>query len=166
MKWVSTTPSGKFIVKMLCRNGKTEDSLCNPLSWNPDTKFNSILLFVEADETSRGSVLSSPPDGTRFNSIRKAAVLGINIGGDCKSGACKKFSLIDQCTLSYNIETSMEGTRPGGFDFVDADILLIACKCSCGIEFSVYSTSSNTSSRLVSLFLNFLLNHKPLWLIG
>lgn len=166
IKWAGLTSSGDFIVKVLCPNGATEDYKCDPMSWKPDTRTDSFLSFVEVDNDSKEIASSSPPDSTQFSKSRRAAVFGVNIGGDCKSGACKKFNVIDQCTASYDIETSMEGARPGGFDFVDAEILSIACKCSCGIEFYAHSKIMTTSSDLVSLFLEFLINHQPLWLIG
>ncbi|KAF4511004.1 hypothetical protein G6O67_002844 [Ophiocordyceps sinensis] len=136
------------------------------MSWKPDVEVQSDLRFAEADSgvVARRSI--SPPDGTEFSQSRRAAVFGVNIGGGCESGACKRYSRLDLCTLSYDIETSMEDARKGGFALIDADILSIAAKCSCGSEFYTFASEGKRSPELVSEFILFVSDHSPLWLIG
>lgn len=93
-------------------------------------------------------------------------MFGVNIGGDCTSGACKKYSSVGGCTLSYDIETSMKGVREGGFGLVDEEMLSIAAKCSCPVEFYVDRTGALSSSELVSRFVLFVVDHMPTWTIG
>ena len=37
--------------------------------------------------------------------------------------------------MSYDTETSMKNVREGGFGLVDEEILSVAARCSCSLEF-------------------------------
>lgn len=134
--------------------------------WDFPRHEGSRLEFKEADENSKNSTDDSPPDGTVFAASRRASVFGVNIGGDCTPGGCKRFIPIRLCTLAYDIETRMDRNREGGFALNDSAILSIAGKSSCGDEFYVCTYDGRTSTQMVSDLLSYILDHSPLWTIG
>lgn len=166
IRWAGSTASEDFLVLIEAKEGKIERYVCDPLSWAPDVKPTKTLGFVECDRGSGGVISVSPSDSTSMSKSRRAAVFGVNIGGDCTSGACKKYDSIGGCTLSYDIETSTERVRDGTFGLVDEEMLSIAAKCSCLIEFYADRKSTLSSSELVSKFILFVVDHMPLWMVG
>lgn len=166
IRWAGLTGSKRFLVMSVTPRGGTTKYECSPMSWRPDVEPARVLSFVECDKGSDRGVSISPADSTSMAEARRAAVFGVNIGGDCSSGGCKKYDPVEGCTLSYDIETSMENSREGGFALVNEDILSIAAKCSCSKEFYVNKTEGAGCTRLVSDFVLFVLDHMPIWLIG
>lgn len=166
IRWAGLTGSREFVVLTVGRNGSMSKHKCDPMSWKPDIEVKRTLSFVESDSKLSKGISVSPPDSTVMAVTRRAAVFGVNVGGGCSSGACKKYEPIESCTLSYDIETSMENSREGGFALVDEDILSIAAKCSCTTEFYASLPSSSGPRELVSSFVLFVLQHMPMWMIG
>lgn len=166
LRWAGSTGSGKFVVMTVGRDGTVYRHTCDPMSWKPDKEVRRTLRFVESDSRLNKGISASPPDSTVMAAARRAAVFGVNVGGDCTSGACKRYEPVESCTLSYDIETSMENSREGGFALVDEDILSVAAKCSCGTEFYTSSPSGGGPRQLVSAFVLFVMEHMPMWMIG
>nr|POE79007.1 dna polymerase [Quercus suber] len=155
-----------FIVKTQLPDGSGATYACDPLLWEADVLESGVLHFVEQDQNCGATRSLSPPDLSEFSQGRRAAVFGVNVGGDCSSGTCKPYVSRGLCTLSYDIETAMDQSREGGFALVDSRILSIAAKCSCGDEFYTASRTSDTSTQLVSELISYVSMHGPQWLIG
>ena len=166
IRWAGSTGSGEFAIVMVSEDGSLSRHACDPMSWTRDTDVRRTLSFVESNADVNSSVLISPPDSTAMAPDRRAAVFGVNIGGDCASGACKRYIPIEGCTLSYDIETSMENSREGGFALIDEDILSIAAKCSCNTEFYGTMSEAGSPAQLTSSFIAFVADHRPMWMIG
>jgi DNA polymerase elongation subunit (family B) len=166
IRWTGRLASGSFQVIVQSSDGTRRKYECDPFSWLLPHPITNRLRFEEADEGSPVIEACSPPDETVFKEARRASVFGVNIGGDCELGACKKYSSIEACTMAYDIETRMDKTREGGFALIDSDILSIACRCSCGLEFYTSTEDSSSSSEMVSKLLSSMLDHSPLWTIG
>ena len=105
---------------------------------------------------------SSPPDTTVFSKLRRASVFGVNIGGDCTSRACKKYTPLNLCAMVYDIKIRMDKRREGGFALNDSDILSLAGKCSCGEEFYTCARAGRSFTQKVSDLLLYTLEHAPL----
>jgi DNA polymerase elongation subunit (family B) len=166
IRWTGSTASDEFTVVTLTEEGTLKKYVCDPVSWAPDVLPTKVLDFVECDDRRKSKVLISPEDSTSMRQSRRASVFGVNVGGDCSSGACKKYTKMEGCTLSYDIETNMKGVREGGFGLVDEDILSIAAKCSCSEEFYACQSESQSSSMLVSGLITYIIDHMPMWIIG
>jgi hypothetical protein len=166
IRWAGTSAAGVFHVVLESGGGERSKYACDPLSWPLPSSASKRLQFVEADKSSKAIEACSPPDETVFKESRRASVFGVNIGGDCELGACKKYGAVDGCTMAYDIETRMDKTRKEGFALMDSDILSIAAKCSCGLEFYVSADEPASSSEMVSRLLTVMLDHSPLWTIG
>lgn len=111
--------------------------------------------------------LPFPPDTTEFSGPRAMSILGVNIGGDCTTGCAKEYKPVQGCVCAYDIETSMEDCVAGGMSLKDGKILSIAAQCSCGAEFFVSSLGDSvSSSSMCGMFIKFVFDHRPLWLIG
>lgn len=166
IRWAGSTALGNFTVLTVDDAKCTKRYVCTPLSWAPDVKPVEVLSFVESNPRLRSAISISPEDSTSMAESRRAAVFGVNIGGDCTSGACKKYNGMEGCTLSYDIETSMKDVREGGFGLIDEEMLSIAAKCSCSAGFYVDRALAASSSELTSRFIAFVLDHMPMWLVG
>lgn len=166
IRWAGSTASGHFMVVTATEKVCLKRYVCNPMSWRPDAEPTRTLSFVDCDEGSDKGISVSPEDSTSMSQSRRAAVFGVNIGGDCTSGACKKYDAIEGCTLSYDIETSTKSVREGGFGLVDEEILSIAGKCSCSAEFYINRMEAPPSSELVLKFVLFVIDHMLIWMVG
>ena len=166
IRWTGQSASRKFYVVLLSPKGLTLRRECNPLMWSTLCSMQNRLKFEEGDRSSKALIDCSPPDETVFSASRRAAVFGVNLGGDCTSGACKKYKVMRLCSMAYDIETRMDKSREGGFALYDSDILSIAAKCSCGDEFYTHAEEEKGSSQMVSEFIGHSLKHAPLWSIG
>lgn len=165
--WVGTLQAVGVSVWIRDKDTEVSKHLIDPDRWERDSIPKDRLEFVERDDVSLGKIGVCPPDETWGRYDRKAAAFGVNIGGDATPGACKRHTPIYGCVLSYDIETSMKNVRPGAFGLVDSDILSIAASCSCGEEFYTDTTNSEScSSSMVSEFIMYVMDHRPMWTIG
>lgn len=165
--WAGSSARGDFLVKLVSPSGLTNTYECDPVAWARETTVPDYVQCVETVGAESGHRSLLPPTQKYFMDERTASVLGINIGGDCTSGAAKRYDKIDACCMSYDIETSTKNVREGGFALVDSPILSIAIKCSCGESFYTTSVGENaTSKSLISKFFERILEHSPLWLVG
>jgi DNA polymerase elongation subunit (family B) len=166
IRWSGQSASGTFYVISQSAEGRISREECNPSTWTSLCSREDRLKFKEADKSLKATTDCSPPDETAFSAARRAAVFGVNLGGDCLPGACKRYNAVHSCSTAYDIETLMDKTREGGFALYDSDILSIAAKCSCGDEFYTYAEEGRGSSQMVSEFIRYLLEHAPLWTVG
>lgn len=166
IRWAGRCPSGLFYVVLQSPGGQALRYECDPSRWNMEGGAEDRLTFKEADEGSATTADCSPPDSTVFSLSRRAAVFGVNLGGDCMEGACKKYSPVGLCTLAYDIETEMDRSRRGGFALYDSKILSVAARCSCGEEFYTCSKGQKGPPQMVSEFVGYVLEHAPLWTVG
>lgn len=115
-----------------------------------------------------------PPNKDFFAVLRKASVLGIALGGDCKIGAAKRCVEVDGCVCGYDLELNLSNEKKGGFPLPSTPILSSALWCSCGYRESFTSmecetvncTSGLTSKAVCSMTIEAISRHAPLWLVG
>lgn len=109
-----------------------------------------------------------------FVTFRNATVLGINISGSCTIESGKIYETIEGCTCGYDIELDMKGETRGGFPLPSVPILSIALWCTCGYKYFIstmkinenYCVTVDSQLQLVSIFIDQLVTHCPLWLVG
>lgn len=167
--WTGCAGVHPFVVSIKSPAGELSSYVSDPMTWrlNGDDTPEKVMRMVECTSLRGTQVSYTPPDTSPMGPSRRAAAFGVNLGGDCYSGTCKMYKKIDGCTMSYDIETSMKNAEPGAFDLVDAQILSIAAKCSCGREFYISSTRVRvSSSSMVQSFIAEVISHRPMWLIG
>lgn len=136
--------------------------ICNPISWSVPEPAKVTLRFKEADDQSPRTIGYSPPDIAVFSQSRRASVFDVNIEEDCTPGACKKYTPLNLCAMTYDIETHMDKRREDGFALNDSDILSIAGKCSCGEEFYTCARAGRSFNQIISDLLLYTLEHAPL----
>lgn len=115
-----------------------------------------------------------PAKTDAFITYRNATVLGINISGSCEVKTGDIYNKIEGCSCGYDIELDMRGQVRGGFPLPSVPILSVALYCTCGYKrfISTLPSTSNISLQvhsqieLTSLFLDEVISHRPLWLIG
>lgn len=121
----------------------------------------------DSDDLDSFTMSVAPPDTSAFAPVRALSVLGINIGGDCLPGSGKEYRHTEECTCSYDIETDMSQNVDSGMGLVGCEIMSIAAHCSCGVEFFMPTTPGViSSSRVCAEFMEFVRDHRPVWLIG
>lgn len=111
-----------------------------------------------------------------LRSIRVAAIYGINVGCNFKTGLGNIPKVSNSlCTMGYDIETSQGLTRSGSFPPPYSRITSIALWCSCGyckawttikhepINDLIYCRHSK---QLVKESLYAIMEHMPQWLVG
>lgn len=134
---------------------------------------NGVIRNGEADEPLQ-VVGPIPPNADFFAVLRKASVLGINIGGTCNSGSGQMYNNVDGCVCGYDIELDLRGQEKGGFPLPSVPVLSCALWCSCGwrvfitvMDCNLDNTIANcTQQSLVSATVSCIREHKPLWLVG
>lgn len=114
--------------------------------------------------------------GPRVTDEQWAAILGVNVGGSCVPGGGSVPIPVSGCACGYDIEVDISDLHGSQFPLPDAHtrILSVALWCSCGFKWScatqrvsnanVVRASCNTE--LVSMFLDAVASHMPLWLVG
>lgn len=115
-----------------------------------------------------------PSKTDTFVTYRNATVLGINVGGDCTVGSGKIYEPIEGCTCGYDIELDMRGQSRGGFPLPSVPILSVALWCNCGYKRFISTMKVDDDScvtvesqaELVSTFMDEVMSHCPLWLVG
>jgi DNA polymerase elongation subunit (family B) len=109
-----------------------------------------------------------------FVTYRNATVLGINISGDCTIESGKIYTTVDGCTCGYDIELDMRNEIRGGFPLPSVPILSVAMWCTCGYRCFIstmniqrdYCITVESQTELVSAFMDQIIAHQPLWLVG
>lgn len=136
-------------------------------------ELNGVVRNGEAD-TAFDTVSPTPPNKDFFAVLRKASVLGIALGGDCKIGAAKRYTKVEGCVCGYDLELNLGGEKRGGFPLPSTPILSSALWCSCGYRESFTSmtcgatgcTDKLTSGEICSMTIEAIVRHAPLWLVG
>lgn len=97
------------------------------------------------------------------DALRVASLLGyVPYGSKTPGGVRKLEGYIQECVAAYDVETSLEDERLGGFPLPDSKILSACAMCTCGESLMAYHKDGNPSN---SLF-DWVMSHKPRWLIG
>lgn len=115
-----------------------------------------------------------PSKTDSFVTYRNATVLGINISGDCSTESGKIYEQINGCTCGYDIELDMRGETRGGFPLPSVPILSVALWCNCGYKCFIstmnidkeYCITVESQADIVSTFIDEVISHQPLWLVG
>lgn len=158
--------SGKYMVRMGTSSGYNI-TILNPTR---ELKPNYTWDVVPNRDVNQGdptTISVVPPDTSVFAEIRALSVLGINIGNDCMPGTGKEYIHEEQCVCSYDIETDMSDVIGGGMALVGCPIISVAAHCSCGKEFFMPTTPGlTTSADVCAGFIEFVMDHRPVWLIG
>lgn len=134
---------------------------------------NEVVRNGEADIMLK-TVSPVPPNSDFFAVLRRASVLGIALGGDCKIGAAKRCKDVNGCVCGYDLELNLSNERRGGFPLPSTPILSSALWCSCGYRESFTSmlcsvencTDKLTSKQVCVMTIEAISRHAPLWLVG
>lgn len=165
--WTGCRVPGTLVIMLSHNDGSTEMVATTLSLWKTVYSKNIVVRLFESDVDAPGVVDVLSDVSGIVGTERVGAILGVNMGGDCHPGPCKIRRTPSGCVLSYDIETSMEGVAAGKFGLLDARILSIGAKCTCGYEYYKSSIERYVkSSDMVSSFIQALSTHRPLWAIG
>jgi DNA polymerase elongation subunit (family B) len=172
IRWCGAIEADELLVE-LTHNGKSWTYHVDVDTELESVGHNGVIRNGEADEPME-VVGPIPPNTDFFAVLRKASVLGINIGGTCESGSGKMYDQVDGCTCGYDIELDLRGQERGGFPLPSVPVLSCALWCSCGwkmfittMDCDLEDTIANcTQESLVSATVGCIRQHKPLWLVG
>lgn len=172
IRWCGTAEENVAIVELVEAN---KSSL-----YNADVERE--LSLVGACGTVRNGEADSPmsivgpvpPNQDFFAILRKASVLGVNIGGCCVRGLSHEYIKVDGCTCGYDIELDLRDVERGGFPLADVPILSVALHCTCGYNMFITTLETNdccditctTQSDIVTTTMKAIVTHRPLWLVG
>lgn len=143
-----------------------------------ESELNSIghsgtIRNGEADEP-MVLVKPIPPNTDFFAILRKASVLGINLGGACERGSAQMYTKVDGCVCGYDLELDLRGQTKGTFPLPSVPLLSAALWCTCGYRKFITTMDCDfdncipkcTQAELVISTINEISQHRPLWLVG
>lgn len=172
VRWCGVNTDGGIAVHLV-RNGTTMVYELDIVAELAGRGKSGVIRNGEAEV--EGQVLSIVPPGSDFFApIRSAAILGVNIGSTCELVSNPEYTVVEGCTCGYDIELDLRGTERGGFPLSDCPILSIAMWCDCGFTSfistldhpSADSILVHTQPDMVRAFVDQVLSHMPLWLVG
>lgn len=142
------------------------------LSIDTDYSGSTVLECGEVGHEASGMGVLPSNDSVRAQ--RWAAIHGINIGGRCSAGGGTRPTPVIGCTCAYDIETDISDLEGTSFPLPDARIISLAISCSCGLTWAATTDPCNSqiaisvgdAAELVGLFIDKVIDHMPLWLVG
>lgn len=174
--WVGTTVDNVVLIKLHESIGNTYKIVQVRLATIPQIRNPIIVEHVEATEGTKQFTGVIWQRSGWLSTLRQASIHGINIGGSCEPGLDNMPRKVPTgCIMGYDIETSQLYTRNGSFVPKNARITSLSIWCTCGsckawttiphadIPNMVYCV---TSSTLVKKFIEYVVLHSPLWLVG